>query len=312
MVKIVVDVYKRQVYGSRMLAGRYLAMDSAVEADLVVGVPESGNAAALGYSLESGIPFGTAFVKNGYVGRTFIKPKQSNRESSVRIKLNVLSEAVKGKRVIMIDDSIVRGTTCDRIVGMLKEAGATEVDVYKRQGRCRPYLLCGIWPVSVLFVLLFGMPELSASLRGFCGGTLYVAFCLVYAVMNVPFSTLMSLMTADAGERVQFNKYKCLGSNIGGVFVTGTTMLFVTHLAGNQRQGFLRTAMLFAVLFTVFMLICFFNTKERIRPDGPENNPDIRKAMSSLKQNKPWLLYCAIQFCQLTFMMIRHEATRCV
>ena len=117
------------VYGSRMLAGRYLAMDSAVEADLVVGVPESGNAAALGYSLESGIPFGTAFVKNGYVGRTFIKPKQSNRESSVRIKLNVLSEAVKGKRVIMIDDSIVRGTTCDRIVGMLKEAGATEVHV---------------------------------------------------------------------------------------------------------------------------------------------------------------------------------------
>ena len=122
-------------------------------------------------------------------------------------------------------------------------------------------LLYTSWPVSVLFVLLFGMPELSASLRGFCGGTLYVAFCLVYAVMNVPFSTLMSLMTADAGERVQFNKYKCLGSNIGGVFVTGTTMLFVTHLAGNQRQGFLRTAMLFAVLFTVFMLICFFNTK---------------------------------------------------
>ena len=93
----------------------------------MVGVPESGNAAALGYSLQSGIPYGSAFVKNSYVGRTFIKPKQSNRESSVKIKLNVLREAVAGKRVIMIDDSIVRGTTSDRIVRMLREAGATEV-----------------------------------------------------------------------------------------------------------------------------------------------------------------------------------------
>lgn len=117
------------VYGSRIQAGRFLAMDSPVEADLVVGVPESGNAAALGYSLQSGIPYGTAFVKNGYVGRTFIKPKQSSRESSVKVKLNVLKEAVSGRRVIMIDDSIVRGTTSDRIVRMLREAGAEEVHV---------------------------------------------------------------------------------------------------------------------------------------------------------------------------------------
>ena len=117
------------VYHSRIMAGRFLAIDSPVEADLVVGVPESGNAAALGYALESGIPYGKAFVKNGYVGRTFIKPKQSNRESSVKIKLNVLREAGEGKRIIMIDDSIVRGTTSDRIVRMLREAGATEVHV---------------------------------------------------------------------------------------------------------------------------------------------------------------------------------------
>lgn len=117
------------VYHSRIMAGRFLAIDSPVEADLVVGVPESGNAAALGYALESGIPYGKAFVKNGYVGRTFIKPKQSNRESSVKIKLNVLREAVEGKRIIMIDDSIVRGTTSDRIVRLLREAGATEVHV---------------------------------------------------------------------------------------------------------------------------------------------------------------------------------------
>ncbi len=117
------------VYKSRIKAGRYLAMDSPVEADMVVGVPESGNVAALGYSLESGIPYGNAFIKNGYVGRTFIKPKQSSRESSVQIKLNVLKELVRGKRIIMIDDSIVRGTTSDRIVSMLKDAGAAEVHV---------------------------------------------------------------------------------------------------------------------------------------------------------------------------------------
>ena len=112
---------------SRKNAGRLLARRHCVEADLVVGVPESGNVAALGYSMESGIPYGMAFFKNSYVGRTFIKPKQSNRESSVRVKLNVMREAVEGKRVIMIDDSIVRGTTSDRIVRMLREAGAQEV-----------------------------------------------------------------------------------------------------------------------------------------------------------------------------------------
>ena len=117
------------VYASRIKAGKFLAQDSPVEADLVTGVPESGNAAALGYSLASGIPYGPAFVKNSYVGRTFIKPKQSSRESSVQVKLNVLREAVAGKRVIMIDDSIVRGTTSDRIVRMLRDAGATEVHV---------------------------------------------------------------------------------------------------------------------------------------------------------------------------------------
>ena len=117
------------VYHSRIQAGKFLAIDSPVDADLVVGVPESGNVAALGYAMQSGIPYGTAFVKNSYVGRTFIKPRQSSRESSVKVKLNVLKEAVIGKRIIMIDDSIVRGTTSARIVRMLKEAGAKEVHV---------------------------------------------------------------------------------------------------------------------------------------------------------------------------------------
>mgnify|MGYP000781338297 CR=1 FL=1 len=117
------------VYASRIQAGRFLAMDSPVDADLVVGVPESGNAAAQGYALQSGIPYGTAFVKNGYVGRTFIKPKQSSRESSVRVKLNVLEESVRGKRIIMIDDSIVRGTQLRETTEYLFESGAKEVHI---------------------------------------------------------------------------------------------------------------------------------------------------------------------------------------
>ena len=117
------------VNSSRITAGRILAQTHPVDADIVVGVPESGNAAAMGYAMESGIPYGIAFVKNSYVGRTFIKPKQSARESSVRAKLNALREVVRGKRVVMIDDSIVRGTTSARIVKMIKDAGASEVHV---------------------------------------------------------------------------------------------------------------------------------------------------------------------------------------
>ena len=120
---------KVNVYHSRITAGKALAQSYPVEADLVVGVPDSGLVAAKGYSEESGIPYGMAFHKNSYVGRTFIKPKQSQRESSVKIKLNVIEEVVKGKRIVMVDDSIVRGTTCANIIKMLKKAGATEVHV---------------------------------------------------------------------------------------------------------------------------------------------------------------------------------------
>lgn len=115
------------VYESRKQAGRILAREFPVEADLVIGVPESGIDAAIGYSEESGIPYEKGIVKNNYIGRTFIKPTQQERAKSVRIKLNPLCTSVKDKRVVMIDDSIVRGTTCDRIVKMLRDAGAKEV-----------------------------------------------------------------------------------------------------------------------------------------------------------------------------------------
>ncbi|HBG55546.1 MAG TPA: amidophosphoribosyltransferase [Ruminococcaceae bacterium] len=115
------------VYEARKRAGRLLAKQSPVAADMVIGVPESGIDAAIGYSEESGIPFQKGIVKNAYIGRTFIKPSQSERERSVRIKLNALSTAVRGKRVVLLDDSVVRGTTSARIVSMLKESGAREV-----------------------------------------------------------------------------------------------------------------------------------------------------------------------------------------
>lgn len=115
------------VYKSRILAGRLLSKEKEVDADVVIGVPDSGIIAARGYSLESGIPFEHGFVKNKYIGRSFIKPEQKERESAVRIKLNVIKEAINGKRVILVDDSIVRGTTSARIVKLLKDSGAKEV-----------------------------------------------------------------------------------------------------------------------------------------------------------------------------------------
>lgn len=115
------------VQAARKRAGALLAKAHPVEADVVVGVPDSGLDAALGYANESGIPYSIGLIKNKYIGRTFIAPGQNNREDKVRIKLNPVSAAVKGKRVVLVDDSIVRGTTCARIVNLLRTAGATEV-----------------------------------------------------------------------------------------------------------------------------------------------------------------------------------------
>lgn len=115
------------VYTSRVLAGEQLFKESPVEADMVIGVPDSGMAAAIGYSKVSGIPFGMGLIKNRYVGRTFISPTQEIRERAVSVKLNALKINVEGKRVILIDDSIVRGTTSRRLVEILKKAGAKEV-----------------------------------------------------------------------------------------------------------------------------------------------------------------------------------------
>lgn len=115
------------VHGARVLAGRILARQHPVSADVVVGVPDSGLDAALGFSMESGIPYGIGLIKNKYIGRTFISPGQDARLDQVKIKLSAVEESVRDKRVVLIDDSIVRGTTSGRIVRLLREAGAKEI-----------------------------------------------------------------------------------------------------------------------------------------------------------------------------------------
>lgn len=115
------------VQTARNRAGAFLSLEHPVQADVVIGVPDSGLDAALGYARQSGIPYGVGFIKNRYIGRTFIEPDQKDREDAVRIKLNPVKSVVEGKRVILIDDSIVRGTTSKQIVKLLREAGAKEV-----------------------------------------------------------------------------------------------------------------------------------------------------------------------------------------
>jgi amidophosphoribosyltransferase len=119
----------RSVYEVRKEMGRQLAREHRVKADLVIPVPDSGVCAALGYSEESGIPFEMAFIRNHYVGRSFLQPSQLIRDFDVRMKLNLIAPLVKDKRVVIVDDSIVRGTTCKARVKTLKEAGAREVHV---------------------------------------------------------------------------------------------------------------------------------------------------------------------------------------
>ena len=122
-------IANQNVYKVRVEMGRQLARENPIEADVVVPVPDSGNCAALGYHLESGIEYQMAFVRNHYVGRSFLQPTQLIRDFNVRVKLNLIPDLVKGKRVIIVDDSIVRGTTCKARVNNLKEAGAKEVHV---------------------------------------------------------------------------------------------------------------------------------------------------------------------------------------
>ncbi|MFB7635271.1 amidophosphoribosyltransferase [Streptomyces sp. NPDC056149] len=123
------DIAGRNVYLSRVEMGRKLAAEAPADADLVIATPESGTPAAVGYAEASGIPYGSGLVKNSYVGRTFIQPSQTIRQLGIRLKLNPLKEVIRGKRLVVVDDSIVRGNTQRALVRMLREAGAAEVHI---------------------------------------------------------------------------------------------------------------------------------------------------------------------------------------
>lgn len=176
---------------ARRAAGRCLARRSTVEADLVMGVPDSGMAAAMGFAEESGIPYAVGLMKNRYIARTFIQPDQSAREKAVRIKLNPISSVIRGKRIILVDDSIVRGTTSQRIVRMLREAGAQEVHLkvssppflypcyfgtaipdsseLAAHGRTLEEVRARIGADSLQYLPVEDLPQMTAGLRhGFC------------------------------------------------------------------------------------------------------------------------------------------------
>ena len=121
------QVFGRNVYEARKELGRQLARESSVPADIVIPVPDSGVPAAIGYAEEAGLPFEMGLIRNHYVGRTFIEPSSSIRNFGVKVKLNALREVLEGKRVVVVDDSIVRGTTSRKLVHMIRQAGAREV-----------------------------------------------------------------------------------------------------------------------------------------------------------------------------------------
>lgn len=160
-------IANRNVYQVRVEMGRQLARENPIDADVVVPVPDSGTCAALGYSMESGIPFEMAFVRNHYVGRSFLQPSQLIRDFDVRVKLNLIKELVRGKRVVVVDDSIVRGTTCKARVNNLKEAGAKEVHVLVS---CPPHMHPCVYGIdfpdrSKLMAANHSLPEIRQYLN---------------------------------------------------------------------------------------------------------------------------------------------------
>jgi amidophosphoribosyltransferase len=178
------------VYQARKNAGKELARTHKVDADLVIGVPDSGICAAIGYSEGSGIPYGEGLIKNRYIGRTFIQPSQSMRRKSVDLKLSALSASVCGKRIIMVDDSIVRGTTCANIIKMLKKAGATEVHLR-------------ITSPKFLYPCYFGTDVPSCSELVACNHSTE-EMCAIFGADSLAFLEMESLPALVAGRNRGF------------------------------------------------------------------------------------------------------------
>ena len=180
----------RSVHAARVAMGRRLAQEHPVDADLVIPVPESGTPAAVGYAAESGIPFGQGLTKNAYVGRTFIQPSQTLRQLGIRLKLNPLREVIRGKRLVVVDDSIVRGNTQRALIRMLREAGAAEVHVRISSPPVRWPCFYGIDFASRAELIAngLGVDEIAASLQADSLG--YISTAGMIAATEQPASQL--------------------------------------------------------------------------------------------------------------------------
>jgi amidophosphoribosyltransferase len=212
------------VHTARQRAGAFLALEHPVQADLVIGVPDSGLDAALGYAKQSGIPYEIGFIKNKYIGRTFIAPGQKSREDKVKIKLNPISEVVRGKRIVLIDDSIVRGTTSARIVKLLRDAGVKEIHMrvsappflnpcyYGTDIDSRENLIACKHSVQEIAKIIgvdslgyLGVDSVKQIAKGICG----TGYCIACFDGNYPTAVPSAPMKNKFETKISENKEKC-------------------------------------------------------------------------------------------------------
>ena len=219
----------RSVHGARVEIGRRLARESPVDADLVIGVPESGTPAAVGYAQESGIPYGQGLMKNAYVGRTFIQPSQTIRQLGIRLKLNPLKEVIRGKRLIVVDDSIVRGNTQRALLRMLREAGAVEVHVRIASPPVKWPCFYGIdfpSPAELIANAVEDEDEMLEAVRHAIGAdTLgYISLRSMVAATEQPASRLCSACF-DGKYPIELPSETALGKNV------------IEHMLANAARG---------------------------------------------------------------------------
>ncbi len=219
----------RSVHAARVEIGRRLARECPVEADLVIGVPESGTPAAVGYAQESGVPYGQGLMKNAYVGRTFIQPSQTIRQLGIRLKLNPLREVIRGKRLIVVDDSIVRGNTQRALVRMLREAGAVELHVRIASPPVKWPCFYGIdfpSPAELIANAVENEDEMLEAVRHAIGAdTLgYISLRGMVAASEQP-TSLLCTACFDGKYPIELPRETALGKNV------------IEHMLANAARG---------------------------------------------------------------------------
>ena len=190
-------------------------------------------------------------------------------------------------------------------------AGNVVDRVDTRFGKCRPFLMAGIFPMTVMMCVLFFMPDISDTKKLVYGCMIYVVFSVIYAFVNVPYSTMLSLVTTEKSERVSFNVYKNIGGNAGALFVTLFTLQMTDMLGGARNSGYLKTALLYAVFFLAGGMICVWNTKERKKKTMPGTRKECswRESFRVAVKNRNWIIFIIIQFTGMLYMIIHNQGT---